>query len=77
MGDKIVIGCNYHTKWQSNKSMRFVLLEVNGDEALLGTRTTKKKFWTNVSDLVFIESQHNVNKSLRMNEDIQKKLTRI
>jgi len=53
MGDKIVIGCNYHTKWQSNKSMRFVLLEVNGDKALLGTRTTKKKFWTNMSDLVF------------------------
>ena len=27
-GEIIVIGCNYHTTWQSNKSMRFVLSEV-------------------------------------------------
>lgn len=62
MENKIIVGCNYHTKWQSNKSMRFVLKEVKGDKALLITRRTNRSFWTNISDLVFIESPHNIKK---------------
>lgn len=54
MGTKIVIGCNYHTKWQSHKAMRFVLKEINGNTAILTTRTTGKTFKTNISDLIFI-----------------------
>lgn len=53
---RIVIGCNYHTTWQANRGMRFVLKEVKGDRARLQTRTTRKDFWTNVSDLIFIET---------------------
>lgn len=59
----IVIGCNYHTKWQSNKSMRFVLKEVKGDKARLITRNTGRDFWTNVSDLIFITSGYNISKA--------------
>lgn len=59
----IVIGCNYHTKWQSNKAMRFVLSKVDGDNALLSTRITKKEFWTKKSDLIFIMSAHNIKKA--------------
>jgi len=60
-----IIGCNYHTKWQSNKSMRFVLQDVSEDmdKALLITRRTNKRFWTKVSDLIFIKSSHNINKA--------------
>lgn len=59
----IQIGCNYHTKWQKHKAMRFVLEEVKGDKARLSTRRTNKDFWTNVSDLIFIETEHNKNKA--------------
>jgi hypothetical protein len=42
--------------------MRFVLKEVKGDKARLITRNTKKSFWTNISDLIFIETKHNKSK---------------
>jgi hypothetical protein len=59
----LIIGCNYHTKWQSHKAMRFVLKEIKGDKARLVTRTTNKSFWTNVSDLIFIGTKHNKSKA--------------
>lgn len=68
MENKLTIGCNYHTKWQSNKAMRFVLTEVKGNKALLKTRTTNKQFWTNVSDLIFIETKYNREKQAKLNE---------
>lgn len=58
----IQIGCNYHTTWQSDKSMRFVLVEIKGDKARLQTRRTKRDFWTNISDLIFINTLVNKNK---------------
>lgn len=69
MSSKIHIGCNYHTTWQSNPAMRFVLMAVNGDKATLTTRGTKKTFETNVSDLIFIESPHNIAKSKKVNKE--------
>jgi cell division FtsZ-interacting protein ZapD len=57
-----VVGCNYHVKWQSNKTMRFVLKQIDGSRALLGTRTTNKLFWTNISDLIEITTKHNLRK---------------
>lgn len=68
---ELVIGCNYHTKWQSKKSMRFVLKEVKGNRARLITRNTKKDFWTNVDDLIFINTIHNRQKAI----DIKAKLS--
>jgi hypothetical protein len=65
-GQKIVVGCNYHTSWQNNPSMRFVLLEIYGNKARLATRTTRKDFWTNVDDLIFIQSKHNERKGKRL-----------
>lgn len=62
MGE-IVIGCNYHVTWQSHKAMRFVLKEIDGDRARLITRGSGKNFWTNVSDLIFIETKHNRSKA--------------
>jgi hypothetical protein len=64
MDTRIVVGCNYHTKWQRNKSMRFVLAEVKGDKVWLQTRNTDKSFfWTNFSDLIFIERDYNKKKA--------------
>ena len=60
---KVVVGCNYHTKWQRDKAMRFVLAEIKGDKARLQTRNTRKDFWTNISDLIFIESDYNKKKA--------------
>lgn len=60
--EPIMIGCNYHTTWQSNKGMRFVLSGIEGNKAILTTRTTKRKFKTDVKDLIFIKSEHNVKK---------------
>lgn len=62
MEDSLIIGCNYHTKWQSNHRMRFVLVEVKEGKARLETRRTKKSFWTDVEDLIFIKSDYNKNK---------------
>lgn len=64
--NKIVIGCNYHTTWQSNKAMRFVLTEIKGDKARLTTRNTGKSFWTNISDLIFIDTDHNKEKAKKL-----------
>ncbi len=60
---RIVIGCNYHTTWQKNRGMRFVLAEIKGDKARLKTRNTNKDFWTNISDLIFIETGYNKRKA--------------
>lgn len=65
-GQKIVIGCNYHTTWQNNKKMRFVLINVEGAKATLATRTTGKEFKTKLDDLIFITSDHNFNKAKRL-----------
>ena len=65
----IIIGCNYHTKWQAKKSMRFVLKEVKGDKARLVTMITKKDFWTDLKDLVFIHSRHNSDKAQKILND--------
>jgi hypothetical protein len=62
-GSLLVIGCNYHTIWQSHKSMRFVLTEIKGTKARLQTRNSRKDFWTNVDDLIFIESGYNKQKA--------------
>lgn len=67
MQNNLTIGCNYHTKWQSNKAMRFILAEIKGDKALLKTRTTNKQFWTNISDLIFIETKYNKEKQAKIN----------
>lgn len=63
----IIVGCNYHTKWQSDKRMRFVLDEIKGERVRLKTRKTKKNFWTNKSDLIFIQSRYNISKAKRLN----------
>lgn len=66
----IQVGCNYHTTWQSDKRMRFVLKEVKDGKARLATRTTRKDFWCNVSDLIFIETGYNKGKAKQLkNED--------
>ena len=64
----IQVGCNYHTKWLSNKAMRFVLKEIKGNQARLVTRTTGKNFWTNVNDLIFITTKHNIEKAEKLKQ---------
>lgn len=59
----MVIGCNYHTTWQSDKAMRFILVGVNKHEAILTTRSNRKEFKTNVEDLIFICTRHNISKA--------------
>lgn len=59
IGSLIVIGCNYRTTWQSNKQMRFVLTDVKGDKAKLQTRRSRKTFWTDLKDLIFIDTNYN------------------
>jgi hypothetical protein len=66
---KVVVGCNYHTTWQSHKAMRFVLAEVKGERARLVTRTTKREFWTDIKDLIFIPSKHNYKKAIKLQHD--------
>lgn len=62
-GEHLVIGCNYHTTWQSHNRMRFILIDIKGDKALLGTRTTKKRFWTKADNLIFIKTGYNFSKA--------------
>ena len=41
----------YHTTWQSNSGMRFILLNIVKDQALLGTKHNRKTFLTKLSEL--------------------------
>lgn len=59
----IVVGCNYHTTWQSHRNMRFILESVDGENAILTTRTSRNHIPCKVSDLIFIQSKHNTNKA--------------
>jgi len=43
--------------------MRFVLLKINGTVATLATTRTCKQFTTKVSDLIFIDTDHNNGKA--------------
>ena len=65
---RLVVGCNYHTTWQSHKAMRFELtaLYPSINKAKLETRTTGKSFFTSIDDLIFIESDHNIKKADRL-----------
>lgn len=63
---RIVIGCNYHTTWQRDKGMRFVLVAINGTKATLETRRSNKRFETNINDLIFIKTLHNTLKADRI-----------
>jgi len=67
----LVIGCNYHLTWQSNKAMRFVLTELKGNQAKVKTRTTKKEFWCNKEDLIFIQTYHNRVKARKIMEQTE------
>lgn len=71
---RLVKGCNYHVKWQSNPGMRFVLksVSVDGKTCVLGTSRTNKEFSAKVSDLIFITSKHNIEKADRYEEDKRK-----
>lgn len=62
-GHLLVLGCNYHTVWQSHKQMRFVLESITNGTATLSTRTTKKEFITHIDSLIFITSNHNKRKA--------------
>jgi hypothetical protein len=66
METKIIVGCNYHTTWQSNKAMRFVLAEDLGETVVLKTRTTNKRFTCKKSDLIWIDTHCNNNKAHRI-----------
>jgi len=73
-GIRLVNGCNYHTTWQSNPSMRFRLKSVSEDKktCVLVTNRTNKRFTTKVSDLIFINSAHNKAKADRYEDDKRK-----
>lgn len=62
---RLVVGCNYHTTWQSHRAMRFVLVEIDyvRNRAKLETRRTNKSFWTDIKDLIFIDTEHNQRKA--------------
>ena len=66
----IVIGCNYHTTWAKSRQMRFVLTEVQGDQARLQTRNSKKDFWTDLHSLIFIGTIHNTIKAKELRPDV-------
>ena len=66
--NQIVVGCNYHTTWQSDPKMRFILAEIKGDRARLKTRISQKDFWTDVKDLIFIQSGHNKRKAEKLKQ---------
>ena len=73
-GEPIVVGCNYHTTWQSHKAMRFILEEIKGDKARLKTTKTYKDFWTSIEDLIFIKTDYNTNKAKKLVNNINLEL---
>lgn len=41
----------YHTTWQSNSGMRFILLKIDNDTATLGTKYNLKTFKSKLFEL--------------------------
>ena len=70
LGHNIIIGCNYHTTWQTHRNMRFILTGVDGLKARLQTRNTKKDFYTDIDSLVFIESNYNIEKAKELTSNL-------
>ena len=66
----LIPGCNYHTKWQSDSRMRFVLAYSNEKHSWVFTRTNPKIFRTNTEDLIFIDSKYNIDKAKEMYEEL-------
>lgn len=71
MSEILVNGCNYHTSWQSHKSMRFVLHSFDKVKgvATLKTRGTRRIFKTKISDLIFIQTGYNRSKAIELSGD--------
>ncbi len=69
MATPIQPGCNYHTTWQRDPRMRFVLDRIKGEMAQLSTRTTGKVFWTKLDTLIFIDTAYNWAKLHRLEKE--------
>lgn len=66
-GHPLIEDCNYHTTWQSDRRMRFVLdMVLDHGRVVLKTRNTKKRFSTNSDDLIFIKTDHNCIKAKKL-----------
>ena len=52
-----VIGQPYHLKWARSRGMVWILLEIQGDKAIMRTPKTKKQLIAKVSDLMHTRSQ--------------------
>lgn len=48
--------------------MRFVLTEIKDGKARLKTRVSRKDFWVDQEDLVFVQSKHNFEKAEKISE---------
>jgi len=62
---RYVPGCNYHTTWQKESGMRFVLAKLDWSRGMaqLRTRVSGRLFWTKIDDLIFIQSAYNIKKA--------------
>ena len=54
----LVVGRNYHTTWQTAKGMRFILKQLSGSKALLGTMYNSKTYWVDVDQLRNTRNNH-------------------
>lgn len=61
----LIVGCNYHTTWQSNKRMRFTLKSVMGDKCILNSNNSGN-FESQTNSLRFIMSEHNKQKAVNI-----------
>lgn len=60
IGTILVLGCVYYTTWQNSKTFNFMLIEVKGKKAMLKSTLSGKEFWTNLDDLILVESAENL-----------------
>ena len=63
----IVLGCQYRTDWQHDKTLNFIIVDFkirnNKIKSVkLMSRGSKKTFWTNTNQLLFVNTISNGNK---------------
>ena len=66
---RLVVGCNYYLTWQKipkkRKQDQFVLHMLNNNTGVAKVKNSRggKDVWVRVSDLIFIDTEHNKNKA--------------
>lgn len=79
-----ILDCRYHTTWQSEPSMSWLLRDIKGKRALLEADRKKKtdtarqkRFWTDVDSLIWCNTPINNARAKRFEIECPDKIVKV